>query len=68
MTEDEMDEIQMRVSYIHSLMFYIEQEYDNIPDRVTPDMAIFFNQCFDQRKCLPNASGEFADIFLKATA
>lgn len=65
---DNLEEIQMRVNYIHCLMRYIELEYDNIPDSVTEDMAFFFNACFENRMCLPNAAGEFANRFLKASS
>jgi hypothetical protein len=61
------EELEMRIAYVHALMFYIEQEYENIPDMVTPEMAIFFNFSFDNKRCLPNAAGDFAETFLKAT-
>lgn len=64
---DEVPEhIQLRVNYIHSLMLYIELEYENVPDQVTEEMAQYFNRCYDERVCLPNAAGDFAENFLKA--
>lgn len=66
--DEGLEQIKLRVDYIHSLMHYIELEYENIPDQVTEEMAMYFNRCFDMRVCLPNAAGEFADYFLKASS
>jgi len=54
-------------AYIHSLMSYIEMEYDNIPDKVTPEMEEFFHECFDSEPpvCYPNAAGLFYETFLR---
>jgi hypothetical protein len=48
-------------------MTYIELEYDNIPEHVTPEMEAFFEECFSPGSptCLPNAAGLFYERFLK---
>jgi hypothetical protein len=48
-------------------MTYIELEYDNIPEFVTPEMEAFFEECFAEGSpvCLPNAAGDFYQRFLK---
>lgn len=56
----------MKRIYIGSLMYYIEQEYDNVPEEVTPEMEKFFLRCFENLICFPNAAGAFAKKFLKA--
>ena len=55
-------------AYICALMTYIELEYDNIPDQVTPEMEAFFEECFSEGSptCLPNAAGDFYERFLKS--
>lgn len=54
-------------AYICALMTYIELEYDNIPEHVTPEMEAFFEECFSPGSptCLPNAAGLFYERFLK---
>ena len=54
-------------AYICALMNYIEAEYDNIPECVTPEMEDYFMECFSEGDpvCLPNAAGEFYERFLK---
>lgn len=56
-----------RELYVSSLMQYIEMEYDNIPDSVTPEMEEFFHECFDSEPpvCYPNAAGLFYETFLR---
>lgn len=58
---------QLRGLYISSLMQYIEMEYDNVPDHVSPEMDEYFNECFDQSPplCFPNAAGHFYEMFIK---
>jgi len=46
-------------------MTYVEMEWDNTPDSITPDMDLFFHAAFLQMECLPNAAGRFAKMFLK---
>lgn len=47
-------------------MQYIEMEYDNVPDEVSSEMDIFFNDCFDRvpPMCFPNAAGLFHENFM----
>lgn len=54
-------------AYIHSLMNYIEMEYDNIPSEVTEEMEAYFMDCFrnDPPTCFPNAAGMFWERFLR---
>jgi hypothetical protein len=54
--------------YVSGLMTYIEMEWDNIPESITPDMDLFFQAAFLQMECLPNAAGRFAEMFLKKKA
>jgi hypothetical protein len=54
--------------YISALMFYIEQEYEDIPEMVTPEMDEYFLKCFDEMTCFPNAAGVFVDNFIKSKA
>jgi hypothetical protein len=49
-------------------MEYIEQEYDNIPEFVTPEMEDYFRECFERKELIPNAAGVFYETFLKAKA
>ena len=53
--------------YVSSLMSYIEIEYDNTPEIVTPEMEEFFIDCFDHDPpmCYPNAAGLFYETFLR---
>jgi len=59
---------QMLSAYICALMTYIELEYDNIPDEVTPEMEEYFGECFmvDPPVCLPNAACVFYERFLRS--
>lgn len=54
--------------YVSLLMSYIEQEYDNIPDYVTPDMEEHFRECWEREEPIPNAAGLFYETFLRAEA
>ena len=63
-----LEEDYRRLSYVQNLMIYIEMEYDNIPDTVTPEMAVYFNQCFEDKTCFPNAAGVFVETFMKTKA
>lgn len=56
------------MSYLGLLMNYIEQEYDNIPGMVTPEMFSFFHECFERQELIPNAAGLFYENFLRAKA
>lgn len=58
---------QLRGLYIASLMNYIEMEYENVPDVVSPEMEQYFYDCFDQEPptCYPNAAGVFYETFLR---
>ena len=60
-----MDHLVQFSNYVSSLMTYVEMEWDNTPDSITPDMDLFFQAAFLQMECLPNAAGRFAHIFLK---
>ena len=42
--------------YVSLLMNYIEQEYDNIPDYVTPEMDEHFRECYEREEPIPNAA------------
>lgn len=57
----------MLSAYVCALMTYIELEYENIPEFVTPEMEAFFEECFGagEPTCLPNAAGMFYERFLK---
>jgi hypothetical protein len=50
-------------------MTYIELEYDNIPETVTDEMEVYFQECFGYGTplCLPNAAGGFWERFLKTS-
>jgi len=52
--------------YISLLMNYIEQEYDNVPNSVTPEMENFFRSCSENGELVPNAAGLFNEIFMRA--
>lgn len=54
----------MKRMYVSSLMYYIEQEYDNIPEEVNEDMENYFLNCAEKMICFPNAAGKFARKFL----
>lgn len=54
--------------YISRLMNYIEQEYDNIPDDLTPEMDEYFLSCLENKDAIPNAAGMFYETFLRAKA
>lgn len=54
------------MKYISLLMNYIEQEYDNIPDYVTPEMDEYFRECLEKEELIPNAAGLFYETFLRA--
>lgn len=56
------------MKYISILMGYIEQEYDNIPEVVTPEMDDYFRACLERMEPIPNAAGMFYETFLKASA
>lgn len=56
------------MKYISILMGYIEQEYDNIPDFVTPEMEEHFRTCAEREELIPNAAGMFYETFLRAKA
>ena len=56
------------MKYISLLMNYIEQEYDNIPESVTPEMDEYFLECVNRGELIPNAAGMFYDIFLRVKA
>lgn len=56
------------MNYVSLLMNYIEQEYDNIPDSVTPDMEEYFCACAEAGELIPNAAGMFYETFLRANA
>ena len=60
-----MDQLAQFSHYVSGLMAYIEMEWDNTPDSITPDMDLFFQAAFLQMECLPNAAGRFAEMFLK---
>jgi hypothetical protein len=47
-------------------MNYIEQEYDNVPNSVTPEMENFFRSCSENGELVPNAAGLFNEIFMRA--
>lgn len=74
MEEEEMREMmQMQErfsSYVSGLMNYIEMEYDNIPEMVSPDMQEYFLECFNdgQAVCFPNAAGVFWERFLRSSS
>lgn len=53
------------MKYVSLLMNYIEQEYDNIPDYVTPEMEECFRECFEREELIPNAAGLFYETFLR---
>lgn len=54
------------MKYVSLLMNYIEQEYDNIPDYVTPEMDEHFRECYQREESIPNAAGLFYETFLRA--
>lgn len=54
------------MKYVSLLMNYIEQEYDNIPEIVTPEMDEYFLECANTGELIPNAAGMFHEIFLRA--
>lgn len=56
------------MKYISLLMNYIEQEYDNIPEHVTPEMEEHFRDCWEREEPIPNAAGLFYETFLRAKA
>lgn len=56
------------MKYIALLMNYIEQEYDNIPESVTPEMEEYFLECYQREELIPNAAGMFYETFLRANA
>ena len=56
------------MKYVSLLMNYIEQEYDNIPESVTPEMEEYFLESFNRCDLIPNAAGMFHEIFLRAKA
>jgi hypothetical protein len=54
------------MKYISLLMNYIEQEYDNIPESVTPEIEDYFLECANRGELIPNAAGMFHELFMKA--
>lgn len=52
-------------AYVGALMTYIQMEYDNLPQQITPEMEEYFVSCFNYEICLPNAAGGFWEKFLK---
>ena len=53
------------MKYVSLLMNYIEQEYDNIPESVTPEMDDYFLECTNRGELIPNAAGMFHELFMK---
>jgi hypothetical protein len=53
------------MKYIKLLMYYIEQEYDNIPEYLTPEMDEHFRECYERQESIPNAAGMFYEAFLR---
>lgn len=53
------------MKYVGILMNYIEQEYDNTPDCVSPEMDDHFRECWENQENIPNAAGLFYEKFLK---
>lgn len=56
------------MKYVGLLMGYIEQEYDNVPDYVEPEMDDHFRECWERLEPIPNAAGLFYEKFLRAKA
>jgi hypothetical protein len=54
------------MNYISALMSYIQEEYDNVPEFVTPEMEDYFRECEADMVCLPNAAGVFYETFLRS--
>jgi hypothetical protein len=52
--------------YVGLLMGYIESEYDNVPDFVTPEMDEYFLECANRGELIPNAAGMFHETFMRA--
>lgn len=69
MDPDEMESFMQatnaRITYIRRLMSYIADEWDNIPEEMTPSFAIFFNRCCEDGISIPNAAGIFIEKFIK---
>lgn len=64
--EDEFHAVaMMRIRYLQTLMAYIHEEWDNVPEQMTPRHAMFLNGCCDQNLTIPTAAGLFAEKFLK---
>lgn len=56
------------MKYVGLLMGYIEQEYDNVPDYVEPEMDDHFRECWERLEPIPNAAGLFYEKFLRVKA
>lgn len=56
------------MKYVSLLMKYIEEEYDNIPEYLTPEMDEHFLACYAREEPIPNAAGLFYENFLRAKA
>jgi len=52
------------MKYVSLLMGYIEQEYDNVPEHVTPEMDAFFRDSYERQELIPNAAGLFHETFM----
>lgn len=55
-----------KTAYITSLMNYIELEWDLGNFFLTAEMLEYFDCCWENLTCFPNAAGEFVDTFMKA--
>lgn len=60
-----MNEQDYRKAKIYNIMTYLEMEYDNIPDELTPEMMQFFTASIESNEALPNVAGDFYEKFIK---
>lgn len=54
----------LRNCYIDALMDYIKMEYsENLPETLNDEMIEYFNECFNNMTCYPNAAGRFCQLY-----
>ena len=45
-------------------MDYIKMEYsENLPETLNDEMIEYFNECFNNMICYPNAAGRFCQLY-----
>lgn len=62
-----MNEQDYKKAKIYNIMTYLEMEYDNLPDDLTPEMIRYFDDAVDKNEALPNVAGGFYEKFLKTS-